>query len=169
MANEDAGPVVIDAHGHPVNAETVIQAYIQRCFPMSEERDGPLAWYRPAERAIITWDHFKVPRSLRKTAAKQPFRISHDQDFRAVIRACADRESTWIGHDIETLYVSLHEQGFAHSVEVWDADDLVGGLYGLSLGAAFCGESMFHVATDASKLAVLYLVTQFASARFSIA
>jgi leucyl/phenylalanyl-tRNA--protein transferase len=158
-----------DVDGHVLAPELVLAAYAQRCFPMCEHRDGPLAWYRPRLRAVVTWDAFRVPRSLAKTAKRQPYRISTDQDFPAVIAACADRRSTWIGHDIEALYVALHESGHAHSVEAWDADGrLVGGCYGLTVGGCFSGESMFHRADDAAKLCVLHLVRRLQILGYSL-
>lgn len=148
-----------DLAGRVVTPEIIVNAYCERCFPMSDDRDSPLNWYRPEDRAVIDWQSWKVPRSMRKQWNKAPYRLSHDTAFAQVIAACADRESTWIGHDIENLYMQLHDMGIAHSVEAWNEhDELVGGVYGLSLGAAFCGESMFHRAPDASKLCVMYLV-----------
>jgi leucyl/phenylalanyl-tRNA---protein transferase len=153
--------VVRDVDGHPITPDTVLTAYRQRCFPMAESRGGPIAWYRPQTRAVITWDRFSVPRSLAKVLRKQPYRITIDRSFAAVISACAERASTWISHDVEALYVALHHQGHAHSVEAWDASGaLVGGLYGLSVGSCFCGESMFHRAPDASKACVVHLVAR---------
>ena len=106
---------------------------------------------------------------MQKTWRQQPYTITHDTDFSAIIQACAKRETTWIGFDIETLYIALHERGLAHSVEVWDAEGaLVGGLYGLSLGAVFCGESMFHRAPNASKLAAMYLVDHLQKRGFEL-
>lgn len=169
MAAAEEGEPVYDANGFPVNVETVVEAYLQRCFPMSEDRDAPLAWYRPVERAVITWDSWRIPRSLQKTWKQKPYIMTHDQDFAAVIRSCADREQTWIGRDIEELYCQLHHRAIAHSVEVWDQDGaLVGGLYGLTLGAVFCGESMFHRAANASKLAVVYLVRHLQQQGFQL-
>ena len=150
---------VIDADGYEVTPEMVLEAYRQRCFPMAEERGGPLRWYRPAERAVITWERFKIPDSLRKRLRNRPFTITVDRDFPAVIAACAERASTWISHDIESLYTALHRRGHAHSLEAWDAEgSLVGGIYGLAIGGCFCGESMFHRADDAAKMCVARLV-----------
>ena len=156
-------------HGRPVTPEIVVAAYCDRCFPMSDDRESPLAWYRPQDRAIIDWQSWKIPRSMRKQWNKKPYRITHNTAFERVIAACAQRETTWIGGDIETLYIALHQMGVAHSIEAWDhAGELVGGLYGLSLGAAFCGESMFHRAVDASKLCVMYLVEHLQQRGFSL-
>ncbi len=154
-----ADPLIRDVDGHPITPDTVLAAYRMRCFPMAETRGGPIAWYRPNRRAVITWDRFTVPRSLAKVLRRQPYRITVDRAFPAVIAACAEREQTWISHDVEALYGELHQQGHVHSVEAWDAAGaLVGGLYGLVLGSCFCGESMFHRANDASKACVVELV-----------
>jgi leucyl/phenylalanyl-tRNA---protein transferase len=151
---------VLDADGYTVTPEVVLQAYALRCFPMADGRRGRIAWYRPEERAVITWQDWTVPRSLAKVIRnRRPYRITADRAFPAVIAACAEREATWISPDIEALYGALHRIGHVHSVEAWDADDrLVGGLYGLALGGVFCGESMFSRADDASKICVVHLV-----------
>ena len=154
------GAAVIDADGFVITPEVVLAAYRQGCFPMADARAGRLRWYRPQVRAVITWDRWRVPKSLDKVARnRQPYRITVDVAFARVIAACAERKSTWISGDIEGLYTALHVQGHAHSVEAWDAaGDLVGGCYGLAIGGIFCGESMFHRAPDASKLCVMALV-----------
>jgi leucyl/phenylalanyl-tRNA--protein transferase len=150
---------VRDADGYLITSEIILQAYWQGCFPMAESRDGRLRWYRPSQRAIITWDRWKVPRSLDKVARKHPYALSVDRAFPDVVAACAMRTTTWISPDIELLYTALHRQGHAHSVEAWDqAGTLVGGLYGIVLGSCFCGESMFHQADDAAKICVMHLV-----------
>lgn len=150
---------VIDADGGEVTPDLVLAAYRQRCFPMADERGGPIRWYRPGVRAVITWDRWKVPDSLAKRIRNRPLTITVDRDFPAVIRACAERTTTWISHDIEALYGELHRRGHCHSLEAWDADGaLVGGLYGLAIGGVFCGESMFHRADDAAKMCVVRLV-----------
>lgn len=148
---------VIDADGCVVTPDLLLAAYRARCFPMADSRRSRIRWYRPEVRAVITWDAWTVPPSLRKTARKAPYRITVDADFPAVIAACAERRSTWISPDIEHLYTALHRAGIAHSLEAWRGKELVGGLYGLCLGACFCGESMFHRADDASKLCMLHL------------
>ena len=161
---------VIDADGYVITPEVVLAAYSQGCFPMADARVGRLRWYRPEVRAVITWDRWKIPKSLEKVARnRQPYRITFDQAFARVITACAQRESTWISGDIEALYVALHHQGHGHSVEAWDANgDLVGGCYGLAIGGIFCGESMFHRATDASKLCVMALVERLMAKGFAV-
>lgn len=151
-------PVVIDADGTPVDPDLVVRAYRARCFPMADHRGGAIRWYRPARRAVITPATWRVPRSLAKVARRRPYALSIDRAFDAVIAACAERGDTWIGRDVESLFRALHARGRAHSVEAWDAAGaLVGGLYGLRLGGCFCGESMFHRASDAAKLCVVHL------------
>lgn len=168
MADLDA-VVVRDIDGHPITPETVLIAYRQRCFPMAETRGGPIAWYRPARRAVITWDAWRVPRSLAKTLRRNPFRLTIDRAFPAVIAACAARDSTWISHDVERLYLALHQQGHAHSVEAWDEGGaLAGGLYGLAVGGCFSGESMFHLADDAAKACVVALVAHLRERGFAL-
>ena len=149
---------VRDADGNRITPEVVVAAYLDRCFPMADGRDGHINWFRPPERAVITWDRWKVPPSLRKTARQAPYRLTIDVAFDQVIAACAQRDETWISGDIEALYGGLFDLGVAHSIEAWRGDELVGGLYGLALGGCFCGESMFHRADDASKLAMMHLV-----------
>jgi len=152
---------VIDADGWPVTPEMVLAAYGERCFPMADHRNGRLRWYRPAVRAVITWDRFTVSDSLARRLRRQPFAITCDRAFPAVIAACAQRRSTWISRDIERLYSALFRLGHAHSVEAWDAaGTLVGGLYGLALRGCFCGESMFHRVDDAAKACVVHLVAR---------
>jgi leucyl/phenylalanyl-tRNA--protein transferase len=159
--------VIRDAHGTPITPELLLHAYAQRAFPMADDRTGPIDWYRPERRAIITWDRFKIPDSLRKTMRKQPYRISVDRAFPAVIAACADRRETWISTDLEALYVELHRLGHAHSVEAWRGDELVGGCYGLAVGPVFSGESMFHRADDAAKICVVHLVERLRASGFA--
>jgi len=161
--------LVLDGDGTPVTPELVLEAYRSRCFPMADDRDGTFHWYRPDARAVITWDRWHVPRSLRKLARRRPYELTVDRAFERVITACADRRKTWICRDIETLYLALHDRGLAHSVEAWNADgELVGGLYGLAIGGCFCGESMFHTASDAAKLCVVHLVEGLQANGFSL-
>lgn len=160
---------IIDAEGYEITPELVLHAYGQRCFPMADERGGVVNWYRPARRAIITWDRWKVPDSLRKVMKQQPYRITVDTAFASVIEACAERTSTWISHDIEALYSELHRRGHAHSLEAWNAaGELVGGLYGLAIGGCFCGESMFHRADNAAKICVVILADILQTNGFAI-
>ena len=137
--------------------EILLNAYAQGVFPMAE--DGVIVWVSPRMRGIIPLDErFHVPHGLRKKLMKRPFEIRFDTAFREVMLGCADRESTWIDGVILKSYCRLHELGYAHSVECWDEDGLQGGLYGVSLGKAFFGESMFSRKTDASKIALVALV-----------
>jgi len=148
-----------DEEGIPVSPARVLRAYAERCFPMADQRDGQIFWIRPAERAVIICEDFHIPRSLQKLRKKNKFRFTTDVAFRAVVESCADRRETWICRDIEDLFGQLHGLGFAHSVEAWDpSGKLVGGVYGLSIGGVFAGESMFHLEPGASKLCIVALV-----------
>ncbi|MDA8869791.1 leucyl/phenylalanyl-tRNA--protein transferase [Rhizobiaceae bacterium] len=149
--------------GSPVTAEMLLNAYASGVFPMAESAEDPeLFWVRPEMRGVLPLDGFHIPRRLQRTVRNAPYRLSVDTAFERVVDACAapdaGREGTWINDDIRRLYGELHDMGFAHSVEAWDGERLVGGLYGVALGAAFFGESMFSRATDASKLALVELV-----------
>jgi leucyl/phenylalanyl-tRNA---protein transferase len=138
--------------------ELLVNAYASGIFPMADD-DDRIIWFSPEPRAILELDSFTVSRSLRARCRKGEFDLAINRDFAAVIDACADRpEGTWINADIRFAYVELHRLGFAHSVESWQDGRLVGGLYGVALGGAFFGESMFHRATDASKVALVHLV-----------
>jgi leucyl/phenylalanyl-tRNA--protein transferase len=143
--------------------ELIIRAYRAGIFPMAEDaRATDLFWVSPEMRGILPLDGFRISKSLRKTLRQRRYSVKIDTDFDAVIEGCAtagtDRESTWINATIRKLYGQLFKRGLAHTVEVWDGDELIGGLYGLALGAAFFGESMFHRKTDASKIALAHLV-----------
>jgi leucyl/phenylalanyl-tRNA--protein transferase len=140
----------------------LISAYLQGVFPMGV--DGELHWFSPDPRAIVPLDTFHVPKTLAQTIRRQPFEIRIDGAFRDVIQACADRpEGTWITAEIAKAYGELHRLGLAHSVEAWHKESLVGGLYGVSIGGAFFGESMFHRRRDASKVAHFHLVERLRS------
>jgi leucyl/phenylalanyl-tRNA--protein transferase len=143
----------------------VLRAYRAGLFPMAETRRGNrLYWLDPERRGVLPLDRFHVPRRLLRTVRSGPFRVTSDQDFPAVVAACASsapgREDTWINPDIERLFGALHQLGHAHTVECRQDGDLVGGLYGVSLGGAFFGESMFSRARDASKVALVHLVAR---------
>jgi leucyl/phenylalanyl-tRNA---protein transferase len=135
-------------------------AYRSGFFPMAESREGPLAWFSPDPRAIIPLETFRISRSLRRILQKGTFSVSTDRVFEQVMRACADREETWISEEIIKAYTALHTRGLAHSVECWRDDQLAGGLYGVAIGGAFFGESMFSRTRDASKVALVHLVTR---------
>lgn len=150
---------------HLVTPELLLRAYEAGIFPMAENADDPgLYWIEPKERGIIPLDGFHVPKSLAKTIKSGRFTLAIDRDFDAVIAGCAaegpDRRQTWINERIRYLYGALFDQGFVHTVEVYEGERLAGGLYGVSLGGAFFGESMFHTVRDASKVALAYLVAR---------
>ena len=153
----------------------LLQCYAAGIFPMADSREsGELFWVEPRRRAIIPLDKFHVSRSLRRTLRSGRFQVTLDRDFAGVIAACADRPETWINAEIERAMLALHASGHAHSVEVWQAngDDgnplLVGGVYGVRLGRAFFGESMFSKATDASKVALAWLVARLKVGGFTL-
>ena len=136
---------------------------------MADSRDAAeLFWVEPRNRAILPLDRFHLSRSLKRVLRSGRFAVTHDRDFRAVITACADREETWINAELESAMLALHGSGHAHSVEVWSGDGLVGGLYGVKLGRAFFGESMFSRATDASKVALAWLVARLRAGNFTL-
>lgn len=153
--------------------EILLRAYAVGLFPMAERRDDPtLFWIDPEKRGILPLDGFHVSRRLRRTVRNGPYEIRCDTAFSAVVRACAapgiKRGDTWINSEIESLYADLHELGRAHSVEAWLDGELVGGLYGVSLGAAFFGESMFSTARDASKVALVHLVARLIKGNYRL-
>ena len=142
-----------------IDPALLIHAYRQGIFPMALE-DGQIGWFSPDPRGIIPLDHVHVPARLARVLRSGRFEVAVDRDFEGVMRACAaDREDgTWISGEIIESYVELHRQGLAHSVETWRDGRLAGGLYGVHLGGAFFGESMFHHETDASKVALMALI-----------
>ena len=144
-----------------LDPDLLLRAYAIGVFPMSDSRDArDVYWVEPRRRAIIPLDGFHLSKSLRKTLKSGRFEISLDRAFAEVVRRCADREDTWINEPIERSYNLLHSSGHAHSVEAWENGELVGGLYGVRLGAAYFGESMFSTRTDASKAALAWLVAR---------
>ena len=146
--------------GVDLEPERLLAAYAVGIFPMADEA-GKMHWLAPDPRAIIKLEQFKINRSLRSVLRQGLFEITVNRAFPQVIRACADRaEGTWISDDIFEAYSTLHRIGFAHSVEAWKEGELAGGLYGVTMGGAFFGESMFHRITDASKIALAMLVTR---------
>jgi leucyl/phenylalanyl-tRNA--protein transferase len=155
------------AVGGDLSSERILAAYRLGIFPWFSG-DQPILWWSPDPRSVLDLDAFRRSRSLRKTLKKETFKITFDRAFEAVIEACSNvaRESqngTWITAEMRDAYISLHELGYAHSVETWFGEQLAGGLYGISLGKAFFGESMFHFKTDASKVALAALVEQLKS------
>jgi leucyl/phenylalanyl-tRNA--protein transferase len=147
--------------------ELLLQGYRLGVFPMAMD-DDRIEWFSPNPRAIIPLENFHVPHGLRRLARKHVFECRIDNRFSEVIRACAKRDDTWINEEIIESYENLFELGFAHSVEAWTEGKLAGGLYGVALGGAFFGESMFHRKTDASKFALLSLVDHLRERRFAL-
>lgn len=151
----------------PLTPELLLRAYAAGIFPMAGSRLGTeVHWVDPRWRGVMPLNGFRISRSLRRRMLRAPWTITVDRDFAATVAACADRPETWINAAIHDAYVALHRQGHAHSLEVWDADRLVGGVYGVVLGAAFFGESMFSRRTDASKVALAYLVDRLCTGGF---
>jgi leucyl/phenylalanyl-tRNA---protein transferase len=152
-----------------ISADLLVRAYRHGIFPMALE-DGDIGWFSPDPRGILPLDRFRVPGRLARVMRQNRFEISTDRDFASVMHACATHreEGTWINSEILESYVALHAQGLAHSVETWQDGQLVGGLYGVHLGGAFFGESMFHRVTDASKVALVALVTRLNQQGFQL-
>ena len=136
----------------------LLDAYSMGLFPMGDEDSGEIHWYSPDPRAILPIDGLRVSRSLRRIISRDVFEVTFDQAFEATVLACADRSSTWISGEIVRSYTELHKLGHGHSVECWQEGELVGGLYGVHIGSAFFGESMFHRVSNASKVALYHLV-----------
>lgn len=152
---------------------SLLQAYAIGVFPMSDDRHArDIYWVEPRRRAILPLDGFHLSRSLARTIRRERFRVTANRDFAGIVALCAqaapDRPSTWINGAIEQAYRHLHALGFAHSVECWDGDELVGGLYGVALGRAFFGESMVSRRTDASKVALAWLVARMRAGGFAL-
>lgn len=146
--------------GADLSPERLLMAYRNGIFPWFGE-DEPIMWWSPDPRCVIFPEHIKISRSLRKVLKKQPFELRWNSAFSKVIDACAgprrDSDETWITGDMRRAYIQLHSMGHAHSLECWQEDELVGGLYGLACGRVFCGESMFSYRADASKVALVHL------------
>jgi leucyl/phenylalanyl-tRNA--protein transferase len=156
-----------------ITPELLLRAYRAGLFPMAETRDGfRLYWLDPELRGVLPLDAFHLPRRLRRTVLADRYRVTADTAFEVVIGACAEagprRAETWINPTIERLFVALHRMGHAHSLECWDGSALVGGLYGLAIGGAFFGESMFSRARDASKVALVHLVARLRIGGFAL-
>jgi len=157
----------------PFGPEELLDCYRRGVFPMADSRDDPNVFLLdPDQRGIIPIDGLHVSKSLKKFIRTMPFKVTYDEAFASVITKCAevapDRENTWINDGIEYLYGRLHLMDNAHSVEVWEDDDLVGGLYGVSIGGAFFGESMFSRATNASKVALVYLIERLKAGGYAL-
>ncbi|MGV6889522.1 leucyl/phenylalanyl-tRNA--protein transferase [Rhodophyticola sp. SM2404] len=152
-----------------ITPELLLRAYAAGVFPMSEGRDEPeLFWVDPRERGILPLEGFHISRSLARRIRQAPFDIRINTDFAGVVGGCADRDETWINAEIFELYQQLHATGHAHSLELWEGDALIGGVYGVALGAAFFGESMFSRRRDASKIALAYLVSRLRFGGFEL-
>ncbi|CCE95541.1 leucyl/phenylalanyl-tRNA--protein transferase [Sinorhizobium fredii] len=156
-----------------ITPDMLLRAYSIGLFPMADSANDPeLFWVEPEIRGVLPLDRFHVSHSLAKRIRKRPFEIRFDTAFEAVIEGCAKpapgRPTTWINDKIRSLYAALHRMGYAHSVEAWENDRLVGGLYGVSLGAAFFGESMFSLRTDASKICLVHLVERLRARHFQL-
>lgn len=155
---------------HEFGPDDLIACYRRGVFPMSDSREDEFFYLvEPKQRGILPLDNLHVSKSMRKFRRQTSLRITFNQDFPAVIKACAtNHDGTWISHSIEGLYTILHHRRQAHSVEVWDDDTLVGGLYGVTQGSAFFGESMFSRRTNASKLALIYLIEHLTARGFTL-
>ena len=152
-----------------LSPELLLRAYSAGVFPMSEGRDDPrVFWVDPERRGIMPLDGFYLSRSLKRTILRKPYELTLDLNFEDVVRGCADRDETWINDTIFRAYFALHRLGYAHSVEAWDGDRLVGGVYGVTLGRAFFGESMFSTERDASKIALATLVAHLGQTGFEL-
>lgn len=161
------------APGYRIPPDLLLKAYASGVFPMAESAADPeVFWVRPETRGVIPLDGFHVPKSLAKTMRRAPFKVMFDHDFEATIDGCAERRaerrSTWINAPIREAYVELHRRGHCHSVEAWRDGHLVGGLYGVRLGRAFFGESMFSRERDASKICLVRLVEHLRERRFAL-
>ncbi|MEN0079579.1 MAG: leucyl/phenylalanyl-tRNA--protein transferase [Pseudomonadota bacterium] len=152
-----------------ITPELMLRAYTSGIFPMSEARDDPdIFWVDPQRRGIMPVDGFHISRSLRRALRSGDFTVTLNRDFTGVVEGCADRAETWINDEIASLYLALHVSGHAHSIEVWQGERLVGGVYGVALGAAFFGESMFSRVSNASKVALAYLVARLRIGGFEL-
>jgi leucyl/phenylalanyl-tRNA--protein transferase len=162
-----------DSAASEITPDVLLRAYACGIFPMAESADDPtLFWVEPEMRGVIPLDGFRVSSRLARTIRSDAFTVTVNTAFKAVIAGCAapteGREDTWINNRIRELYVGLHQLGHCHSVEAWQDGELVGGLYGVSLGRAFFGESMFHTARDASKVALAHLVARLIAGGFEL-
>ncbi|MEM9394427.1 MAG: leucyl/phenylalanyl-tRNA--protein transferase [Pseudomonadota bacterium] len=149
--------------------DLLLRGYMSGIFPMAEQRDDPeVFWVDPKRRGILPLDGMHVSRSLRRALRRSSAQLRLDTDFAGVVAGCADRDETWINNAIFEAYLQLHDLDYAHSIELWDGTDLIGGVYGVAIGSAFFGESMFSRAPDASKIALVCLVTHLRSCGFTL-
>lgn len=151
-----------------IRPAVLIAAYRGGMFPMAVDNRGELGWFSPDPRGIIPLDGLHIPKGLKRALKKDPFEIRINTQFSEVMDGCAERDTTWISPEIKRSYEKLHELGYAHSVECWDEDGLAGGLYGISIGGAFFGESMFSRKTDSSKIALVRLVERLNARGFEL-
>jgi leucyl/phenylalanyl-tRNA--protein transferase len=151
-----------------IDPDYLLNAYCAGYFPMADDKSGEIGWYSPDPRAIFELDGLRVPRSLSVAMKKEPFELLVNKQFEEVMRACGARKETWISEEIIQSYVELHRLGYAHSVECWKDQKLVGGLYGVAIRGAFFGESMFSRTRDASKIALVCLVDRLNSRGFEL-
>jgi leucyl/phenylalanyl-tRNA---protein transferase len=161
LADEDG----LLAVGGDLRAERLILAYEHGIFPWFSE-DDPILWYSPHERCVIYPERIKMSKSMAQVMRNNTFKVTTDGAFEKVIASCAEaprknQPGTWITQEMQAAYTRLHELGWAHSIEVWQNEHLVGGLYGMAIGKVFCGESMFSLVSNASKVALIYLCQQF--------
>lgn len=157
---------------HAISTDEVLKAYSLGYFPMARSKnDEEVVWVLPQERGVIFLEHARASRSLLRTIKREPYSVTINKAFGRVIEMCAEethaRPDTWINDAIIEVYTELHFQGHAHSIECWDKGELVGGLYGIAMGAVFCGESMFSRKTDASKIAMVHLMARLKIGGFS--
>lgn len=152
-----------------ITSEILLRAYAMGIFPMAQSREDPeIHWVDPRRRGVFPLEGFHISRSLRRSLLRPDYTVTVDLNFAGVVEGCADRPETWINPQISALYSTLYDAGFAHSLEVWSGRDLIGGVYGVTLGAAFFGESMFSRRTDASKIALAWLVHRLQAGGFRL-
>lgn len=169
---EEASYEGILAIGGDLSTERLLLAYRNGIFPWFNAEE-PILWWSPSERMVVAPQLYKISKSTRNLLNKKKFKVTFNQDFRAVITNCQqierkDQDGTWITNDLIEAYVKLHEMGFAQSVEVWQNDELVGGLYGVDLGHVFCGESMFSKVSNASKIAFVTLINHLKEKNYKL-
>jgi leucyl/phenylalanyl-tRNA---protein transferase len=151
-----------------IDPQFLCTAYCNGYFPMADPKTGEISWYSPDPRTIFDLNEFHVPRSLKLTLKKEDYEVCINKRFEEVIRACAEREETWISETIIQSYIQLYQMGFAHSVETWKDGNLIGGLYGVAIRGAFFGESMFSLLRDGSKIALVNLVERMKIRGFTL-
>ncbi|WP_445710228.1 leucyl/phenylalanyl-tRNA--protein transferase [Flavobacterium sp.] len=169
---EEASPEGIIAIGGDLSIERLLLAYRSGIFPWFED-DEPIMWWTPEERMVLLFEDLRITKSMRNVLNKEEFKVTFNKDFRAVITNCQvikreGQNGTWITEDMVEAYCKLHELGYAKSVEVWQNEELVGGLYGVDLGHVFCGESMFSKVSNASKVAFITLAQKLQKANYRL-